>query len=553
MKRTFFPQTIPRRRLIAASALGLLTLLFGLCAAPPHRALQLWSFTILWGMVLLLGGGRLPWRILSLAGFLLSWADLAVRGFLWSVYEGDPRSSFVIESVANTNPSESLQFLSTVFEDIAPWAGAVAGLVLLAIGLFLWAKKPQTEPAPARRTRLLLAVFLGVLMLIFAAGGVVRPWRSQWPVFYWPQWAAWVGSVRQNWENAGKDRERMLEAARSEVLSQGTEKHTLVLVIGESVSRDQMSLYGYGRDTTPQMKAWEAEDPRLATVRHVWALSSSTLPALNDLFDLETPHGRTHLFVMLKAAGYRVTWLSNQDDLGIKSKFAAFADRMEMINTVGGRSSTSLDENLLEPFGKALAEDTAPKRVIVLHTIGIHPHYRLRYPAAWEPGWGGDVVTRGLKSLGRSDAVIRARDHYDTAMRYQDQVLSDFYRTALAAKRPDERLDWLYISDHAQELGDNADRTGHSYTTNDGFRVPLLIWSSDSEVDAAGLEARPFRADRFAPFVLSLLNVGWRGYDAKKDFLSEAYVWEKPELPAHDAEIDRVSAEWKEKLPQGRP
>jgi heptose-I-phosphate ethanolaminephosphotransferase len=55
------------------------------------------------------------------------------------------------------------------------------------------------------------------------------------------------------------------------------------------------------------------------------------------------------------------------------------ADVVSMENNKPGRSSNSLDEILLPSYENAL-KDSHPRKLIVLHMLGAHPHYRLRYP-----------------------------------------------------------------------------------------------------------------------------------------------------------------------------
>ncbi len=48
-----------------------------------------------------------------------------------------------------------------------------------------------------------------------------------------------------------------------------TEPRTLVLVIGESTQRGRMSLYGYPRETTPELDALHKTDPNLTVFNNV--------------------------------------------------------------------------------------------------------------------------------------------------------------------------------------------------------------------------------------------------------------------------------------------
>lgn len=79
-------------------------------AAAPYRAFQLWSFSILFGGLLLYRGRSSLVKTVAYLGFLLIWIDGGIRAFLRTIYGAEPKSTFVLESVANTHTSESFEY-----------------------------------------------------------------------------------------------------------------------------------------------------------------------------------------------------------------------------------------------------------------------------------------------------------------------------------------------------------------------------------------------------------------------------------------------------------
>ncbi len=516
-------------------------------AAAPYRAFQLWSFSILFGGLLLYRGRSSLVKVVAYLGFLLIWIDGGIRAFLRTIYGAEPKSTFVLESVANTHTSESFEYLQTLWSDVALWSGVV--LALAIAGLVLIRRIPST-PAPRTVSGKALSVLIGFLALVLTVGAALSPWRGHWPIFYWPSWVRSVESVRAGWENQTQEHDLRRATADAQVTSASKEPRTLLLLVGESMVRDNLSLYGYPRNTTPKLDAL-ANDPHFATVRPVWSVSSSTLPAFDDMFEFSTSSGPGNLFAFFRSAGYKVTWISNQDDLAIKNRYAAWDDDPEMLNRLSGRSSASLDGNVLPSLEKAL-KDPAERHLIVVHLIGLHPHYRLRRPNNWKADWAkNDAVETQLKALDRSSWVIDARSDYDLGIRYQDEILARSLELARASSEG-KILDWVYVSDHGQELGDDENRTGHSNTTADGYRVPLLFWLSDRS-DAKDWENRPFRTDRLSPTLLALAGIRWKDEDAGRIFLDPAYVWEKPEIPVLDPELDAVTAREAERRANAAP
>ncbi|STM41461.1 inner membrane protein [Escherichia coli] len=62
----------------------------------------------------------------------------------------------------------------------------------------------------------------------------------------------------------------------------GNEPRTLVLVIGESTQRGRMSLYGYPRETTPELDALHKTDPNLTVFNNVVTSRPYTIEILQQ-------------------------------------------------------------------------------------------------------------------------------------------------------------------------------------------------------------------------------------------------------------------------------
>lgn len=546
----YFLWTPEARALRAVAALFALTVAYLAVTVPPFRAVQIWSFTIPFGLLLLLvpflrKAGRAVVGVLAMFGFLPVWVETGLRGYLKYVHAADPKSEIVLEAVANTTPSESLEFLTHEIGDVLLWVGATAAVIL--VGLWIVVRLLRVRPIdnrPVRQLRTTRTIIL-ILIVISAFGWYQRPWRGNLPPVYWSNVLDDVAELQAIWAEAAKVRPLQIDFAKSVLTSADERPKTVVLVIGESTNRDHWSLYGYPRKTTPQLDviAQDSEN-RLGVVRDAWSVDSSTVPAFRSMLTFplsgsETlPDKRLNVIAAFKAAGWRVTWFSNQEDSAVRNGFAGYADRAEMLNRVSGRSSVSMDRKVLPPLAAALGND-APRHLIVVHLIGAHPHYRLRRPEVFERDWGEDAVEKRLEDLDRSIRVIEANDDYDEVMLYQDDVISRTWRMT-KEKAAHTAVEWIYLSDHSQELGEGANRTGHSATTAGGYRIPLLLWSSAEDRRVAA--SRPFRGDWLSPVLLDVAGIRLRGTDPTQDILRSDYAWIRPNLPFEDPDLDRVSA-----------
>lgn len=541
----------PGRTALSVIALILLAALLYLATGDFKRGLQLSVFAFPFiGIRLAALGTRFekPAMFFACLGFLIITADAGVRVFLRQVYTAEPMSTFVLEAVANTGPDEALGFVKTLWSEILLWGG-LSGLTL-ALEIYLLSLCRAGEPMHCRTLRvgwrILLLLLTTAMILSFAKSS----WRSHYPPWFWPNWQQAVLNLQSEWKNAKAEQQKELLAARKSITYSKDAPRTLVLVIGESTTRDNWSLYGYERPTTPNLEALALADRRLKIIRHAWSVDAATVGAFHSMFTfpldakgialrnsgkLRDGMDAGNLFAFFHAAGWRIHWISNQDDLAINARYAGWADSTVFLNRMSGRTSVSLDGSVLAPFAQAL-EDPAPRKLIVIHLIGAHPHYSLRYPGSLSPDWGNDRIVEHLNELDRYPWVIISRNQYDAAMRYQDQVLSALLKlTREKSLQATALADWIFLSDHGQETGEFINRAGHSDRTPAGFRIPLLFWSSD---DAPRMpENRPFRADGLSPLLLSIAGIHWARERSIEDFASKDYRWHRPSISAEDPEM----------------
>lgn len=492
-----------------------LALPVGLCLYWPHR--------------------HTGWRALQ-AGFvgimgLAFIADAAVRAFLLEHYGASPASAMVITAVANTTSQEVAEFMA-MYGD-AVWFWVFVALILLTAltsGLWCWWRTPGP---PLKLTGWRLGT-VSLLLILVALSLASKPWRQHHPLVFWPAWLIDVSTLRNEWADLGEQRQRLLMNAQTQnpVLTSDSPE-TLVLVISESINRGHLSLYGYPRDTTPElMLRQQSEAGRFGVFRHAWSADASTIAALRNFFYLGQPQNADqHLLALASRAGYQTWWISNHDDLAIDQEHARLADSVHMLNKIPGRSGSSLDESTL-PVLEAALKDPAPRKLIVLHLLGSHPHYQLRHPQERLPFHNvKDEIYQGLKEQGRSARVRSLRNDYDTAIHYHDTVVA---ATLDLTRTHGKKAAWVYFSDHGQEVGHAGEHVGHSALTAEGYRVPVLMWGDAIKALSSRTFSQPVRTDWLGYSVTRLLGIAWLGYSPRQDVLDPAYQWNPPALDMVD-------------------
>lgn len=456
--------------------------------------------------------------------------DGIARAYLLQVYQAAPDSSFVQSAIANTNVRESEEYIAT------HWRATVLSVAEIAVLGVVFGVLSTFGARRATRMPPWIVAFIVLALAIASIGYVSKPWRRLHPLMYWTNWTGSVLALRAGWADQQKERDAALDqATRAKPIVTREGPATLVLVVTESVNRDNLSLYGYMRPTTPQLQSLKAQlGDQMVVFRNAWSVDASTLASLQNIFNFgQQPGDKTqHVLALARASGYKVWWISNHDDVAIEQQHGRLANVTQIVNRIPGRAGDSLDGELLDDVESALG-DPAHRKLIVVHLIGVHPHYNLRYPAGRNAfGERIDDVEAELEKNGRSRWVRKFRQEYDSALLYHDSVVSKTLQMTRDARNDDYRA-WMYLSDHGQEVGHSSNHAGHSPSTASGYRIPTIIWRNDASASLPpDVERRPFRADWAGWSIARLLNIEWSESNTTKDALDINYRWDTPVLPA---------------------
>jgi glucan phosphoethanolaminetransferase (alkaline phosphatase superfamily) len=251
---------------------------------------------------------------------------------------------------------------------------------------------------------------------------------------------------------------------------------TIIVVVGESTTRNHMGLYGYCRDTTPVLSKSAAD---LFIFKNTISEIPMTVFALSNGFrvELDSAHGHPDqsVFDVFNAANFHTYWLTNQFDYPGDPVSSLTHGAQHRIATYQGKKNNAeykatLDETLLAPLDAVLTGDPASK-IIFLHTVGTHSLYQERVPDGFLPdAYRSDALNRDAAKRNTIDA-------YDRAVRYLDMIVGKVISRA-GNQAGDVAV--IYFSDHGDEVFDYIDFVGHRYprSTQDMVEIPLLVWLS---------------------------------------------------------------------------
>ena len=255
----------------------------------------------------------------------------------------------------------------------------------------------------------------------------------------------------------------------------------VIMVIGESSRYERWSLNGYARQTNPLL----GKESHLVTLADVITAVSATRlsvpviisrkPATQSLKD---GFSEKSFLTAYKEAGFKTYWLSNQISFGQfdtpVSVFAKEADVVQFLNLGGFTNNSNFDQILFDPIKNALA-DPAPKKLIVLHTLGSHWNYSQRYPQTFDK-WQPSLF--GVDKPAYTDIKIKPQlnNSYDSTILYTDWFLAQVIGML---KDGGQLSSLVYVADHGQTLYDGTCNLAfHGHNTQFEFHVPALVWYS---------------------------------------------------------------------------
>lgn len=387
---------------------------------------------------------------------------------------------------------------------------AVWVAISLAYGLLAWRLSKGLNTHADTRKRWLAGLLMFAMVSIGARQ--VLPQRLHFPSAFDGETASLVYpinlalSARRVWLNTTAPHPGASVHGRAQP-GWSDQPLTVVLVIGESVRPDHLSLYGYTRDTTPNLRRMSKD---LLVFCDVGSTAHYTYVAVRNLVGMQGPQGTASMVQTFSEAGFRTAWLSNQERSELSERADVF-DHSENDYDFHLRR----DAALLAPFESFLKQG-GPRQFITLHMIGSHFPYEERYGSAstvFRPTLA-DVGVQGHPGAENKAAAINS---YDNTVIELDNFLS---RVLTALAKEDRPVLLLYTSDHGEDLfDDQRQRFMHALGDPSSWntRVPLFVWANEAyaRLNPNGLKALADKRERRVghrdvfPTLLELAGIEW--------------------------------------------
>jgi heptose-I-phosphate ethanolaminephosphotransferase len=401
-----------------------------------------------------------------------------------------------IYPLIDTNFHESMEFVDANFS-----TNYLLASLALASPMFLLGIKPVNIENFSYRWLYKIAPLIVFFAIAYLALSNFKPYLIEYnPLFYISK-SAWAAVQEKS--KLETLYTRMPSIKTSDVQNADTEM-THILVIGEALNRSHMSLYGYLRDTSPNLRALSSQ---LYLLTNACSSRNTTIPALQEMLTFATRENHANLYAapnliqIMKAAGFETYWISNQQEIGVYdsfvSIFAKSADHKLFVDHRGWTEGVSLDQKLFAPF-KQILENKVKKKFIVVHLIGSHARYDLRYPPEYAV-FNGEVEKSLLgRTRIKSATAMRKFNEYDNSVLYNDYVTSQLI------KMQDNRapVTLTYIADHGEAIGEKGEFFGHAenlpYLSIN--QIPVFFWISESLRATLNPKIENLQSNLTAPF-----------------------------------------------------
>lgn len=289
-------------------------------------------------------------------------------------------------------------------------------------------------------------------------GGMVLPW-------------SYVFNVARYYDDALH--RSKVRAALPDATELSSDKTVVVLVIGEAARAANFSLYGYKRNTNPELSSSGAialpgalSCATYTTAALECILSHSGSAAISGK-QFEPLPG------YLQRNGVDVIWRTN--NWGEPPVAVQDYQRPGDLRQGCEGTGCQYDDVLLNGLAERITSSDRRKILVVLHQKGSHgPAYSGRYPPQFE------VFTPVCKSVELHNCpesgLVNA---YDNTILYTDHFLARVIETLRKLKNTSALM--LYLSDHGESLGEHGlylHGAPFSIAPDEQKQIPFIIWMS---------------------------------------------------------------------------
>ena len=299
----------------------------------------------------------------------------------------------------------------------------------------------------------------------------------------------------------------------------------LVLFIGESISSQHMSLYGYPRPTTPYLRELAETEPNFIRFDDVFSTHTHTTESLFRALSFAKKNEERIVPVLerklmpveklISKSGIHVSHFSAQPKEGFWTVASGifFHTPVTYLTSPENRDNHQFEDRFFSGNLEPLLSSSLP-HLILLHSYAGHGPYLDPLPAQFRNKVDNFLSDKNETSLfGTIGGRIETVEGYDSALRYVDYTLSKVIQIIRKAEEPTV---FLYFSDHGEAPFLNR---GHdsSQFSHEMARVPLFLVfnaaaaeqypSMVSKYQKLAKSTKPITLSAISPFIIDILGL----------------------------------------------
>ena len=321
----------------------------------------------------------------------------------------------------------------------------------------------------------------------------------------------------------------------------------IVLIVGESVQRNLMQIYGYYLPNTPNFALLQQQKPQNFFVfDNVISSQATTYESLSQVLSLANQdntqkawYEHLNLIDAMKLGGYKSINISNQERFSLFSKASTTifgrCDELYYTSLSSYFENSKPDEAILPILDKVFQSHSDKSLFLSLHLMGNHAVYYNRYPQDFAHFQASDIQGK------RGQKVIA---EYSNALLYTDFVLNEVIKRF---ENSDSII--IYLSDHGEDVYDSGEEyVLHSDSKINRFivEIPFIVYVSDEfrlkhpELYARIKEAvkKPFMSDDLMHALIDLAGFNIDGFEAQRSLFNAKFNENRKRFVGKKAEID---------------
>ncbi|ELF8282503.1 phosphoethanolamine transferase [Escherichia coli] len=324
-----------------------------------------------------------------------------------------------------------------------------------------------------------------------------------------------LDDIKSIWQEYKELNTTTLPHNQWEIYDNHKKYNTYIVVIGESMRRDFMSLYGFKEKTTPFIDGL----PKKFISNYIGTAVNTTLsvPRVLAYSDKNgTLKEENNIISLANLAGFKTYWISSQGYTGkysiSTSRIANFADYKYF--------NSEDDYGLLPSIENALK--SPDKKIIFIHIIGSHEHPcdRVRDYGVTYKTDKGKLINCYLSSYNKTDDMIK--------------------KIFGMLQKNEKSFSLVYFSDHGLNIvgGNNEFKVYRNDSVKQSYEIPFFISSSDSaDTTEINVTRSAYNFFNYFPTWIGVTtNLTPKGYDIFSD------TNDTPVVMSYDSKLKPLSS-----------